>query len=41
MMAGSADWLALAVLVFLLGVWIPAPLMDLLNEGTALLEVHP
>src|SRR6266567_403159 len=33
--------LALLLLVFLLGVWIPAPLMDLLREGTALLEVHP
>jgi len=33
--------LALLLLVFLLGIWIPAPLMDLLKEGTALLEVHP
>lgn len=33
--------LVLLLLVFLLGVWIPGPLMTLLNEGTALLEVHP
>ena len=32
--------LALLLLVFLLGIWIPAPLMDLLREGAALLEVR-
>ncbi len=32
--------LVLLLLVFVLGVWIPAPLMDLLNEATALLEVR-
>jgi len=32
--------LVLLLLVFLLGVWIPQPLMDLLTEGAALLEVH-
>jgi len=31
--------LFLLLLVFLLGVWIPQPLMDLLTEGAALLEV--
>jgi hydrogenase-4 component F len=31
--------LVLLLLVFLLGVWIPQPLMDLLREGAALLEV--
>ena len=31
--------LLLLLLVFLLGVWIPQPLMDLLREGAALLEV--
>jgi hydrogenase-4 component F len=31
--------LVLLLLVFLLGVWIPQPLMDLLTEGAALLEV--
>ncbi|HXE96434.1 MAG TPA: proton-conducting transporter membrane subunit [Dongiaceae bacterium] len=31
--------LALLLLVFLLGVWIPAPLMTLLSDGAALLEV--
>ncbi|MDU0459935.1 MAG: proton-conducting transporter membrane subunit [Geobacteraceae bacterium] len=31
--------LGLLLLVFLLGVWIPAPLMSLLNEAAALLEV--
>jgi hydrogenase-4 component F len=33
--------LFLLLLVFLLGVWIPEPLMNLLREGTALLEVRP
>lgn len=33
--------LGLLLLVFLLGVWIPAPLMSLLNEASLLLEVHP
>lgn len=33
--------LGLLLLVFLLGVWIPAPLMTILQEGAALLEVHP
>ena len=32
--------LALLLLVFLLGVWIPAPLMTLLRDASALLEVH-
>jgi hydrogenase-4 component F len=32
--------LALLLLVFLLGVWIPAPLMTLLREASALLEVR-
>lgn len=31
--------LLLLLMVFLLGVWIPQPLMDLLTEGAALLEV--
>ena len=31
--------LALLLLVFVLGVWIPAPLMELLREASALLEV--
>jgi hydrogenase-4 component F len=31
--------LVLLLLVFLLGVWIPQPLMELLTEGAALLEV--
>ena len=31
--------LVLLLMVFLLGVWIPQPLMDLLREGAALLEV--
>ena len=30
------DWL---LLVFVLGVWIPAPLMTLLRDASALLEV--
>jgi hydrogenase-4 component F len=33
--------LFLLLLVFLLGVWIPAPLMKLLSDGAALLEVRP
>jgi len=33
--------LFLLLLVFLLGVWIPAPLMTLLKDGAALLEVRP
>ena len=33
--------LAMLLLVFLLGVWIPAPLLDILNEAAALLEVRP
>jgi hydrogenase-4 component F len=33
--------LGLLLLVFLLGVWIPAPLMTILRDGAALLEVHP
>ena len=32
--------LALLLLVFLLGIWIPAPLMTLLRDAAALLEVH-
>ena len=32
--------LVLLLLVFLLGVWIPAPLMTLLRDASALLEVH-
>lgn len=32
--------LALLLLVFLLGVWIPEPLMTLLRDASALLEVH-
>lgn len=32
--------MGLLLLVFLLGVWIPAPLMSLLNEAAALLEVR-
>jgi len=32
--------LALLLLVFLLGIWIPAPLMTLLRDASALLEVH-
>jgi hydrogenase-4 component F len=32
--------LALLLLVFLLGIWLPEPLLDILNEGAALLEVH-
>ena len=31
--------LVLLLLIFLLGVWIPQPLMDLLRDGAALLEV--
>jgi hydrogenase-4 component F len=31
--------LVLLLLVFLLGVWIPQPVMNLLTEGAALLEV--
>ncbi|MDD2852622.1 MAG: proton-conducting transporter membrane subunit [Desulfuromonadaceae bacterium] len=31
----------LLLLVFLLGIWIPAPLMTILRDGAALLEVHP
>ncbi|MDD2365145.1 MAG: proton-conducting transporter membrane subunit [Desulfuromonadaceae bacterium] len=31
--------LSLLLLIFLLGVWIPAPLMDILSEGASLLEV--
>jgi hydrogenase-4 component F len=33
--------LALLLLVFVLGVWIPAPLMTLLRDASALLEVQP
>jgi len=33
--------LAMLLIVFLLGVWIPAPLLDILNEAAALLEVRP
>ncbi len=33
--------LFLLLLVFLLGVWIPAPLMTLLRDASTLLEVHP
>lgn len=33
--------LVLLLLVFLLGVWIPAPLMNLLRDASALLEVRP
>lgn len=33
--------LGLMLLVFMLGVWIPAPLLTLLNEATALLAVQP
>jgi hydrogenase-4 component F len=33
--------LAILLLVFLLGVWIPEPLMAILREGAALLEVRP
>jgi hydrogenase-4 component F len=33
--------LGLLLLVFLLGVWIPAPVMSLLNEASLLLEVRP
>jgi hydrogenase-4 component F len=33
--------LAMLLLVFLLGVWIPAPLLDILNQAAALLEVRP
>lgn len=33
--------LGLLLLVFLLGVWIPAPLMSLLREASLLLEVRP
>ncbi|HCE67844.1 MAG: hydrogenase [Geobacteraceae bacterium GWC2_55_20] len=33
--------LCLLLLVFLLGVWIPEPLMTLLRDGAALLEAHP
>ncbi|MBV5338442.1 MAG: hydrogenase [Deltaproteobacteria bacterium] len=33
--------LGLLLLVFLLGVWIPAPLLTILRDGAALLEVHP
>lgn len=33
--------LVLLLLVFVLGVWIPAPLMSLLHEASALLEVRP
>ena len=32
--------LVLLLLVFVLGVWIPAPLLDLLREAAAQLEVH-
>lgn len=32
--------LVLLLLLFLLGVWIPAPLMTLLRDASALLEVH-
>jgi hydrogenase-4 component F len=32
--------LVLLLLVFMLGVWIPAPLMELLNDASALLEVR-
>jgi hydrogenase-4 component F len=32
--------LVLLLLVFLLGIWIPAPLMTLLQDAAALLEVH-
>lgn len=32
--------LALLLLVFLLGVWIPDPLMNLLRDASSLLEVH-
>ena len=32
--------LALLLLVFLLGIWIPEPLMTLLRDAAALLEVH-
>ena len=32
--------LILMLLVFLLGVWIPAPLMTLLQDASALLEVR-
>jgi hydrogenase-4 component F len=31
----------LLILVFMLGVWIPAPLMEILRDGAALLEVQP
>jgi len=33
--------LALLLLAVLLGIWIPAPLMAILNDAAALLEVHP
>lgn len=33
--------MGLLLLVFMLGVWIPAPLMSLLREAAALLEVRP
>ena len=33
--------LGLLLLVVLLGVWIPAPLMTILNDAAALLEVRP
>lgn len=33
--------LGLLLLVFMLGVWIPAPLLDLLRDASALLEVRP
>ncbi|MBC7964005.1 MAG: hydrogenase, partial [Steroidobacteraceae bacterium] len=33
--------LGLLLLVFMLGVWIPAPLLDLLRDAALLLEVRP
>jgi len=33
--------LCLLLLIFMLGVWIPAPLMTILHDGAALLEVYP
>jgi hydrogenase-4 component F len=33
--------LVLLLLVVVLGVWIPAPLMTILTDAAALLEVHP